>query len=416
MAMQTLQVQTEAHGAVSGLATAVAVRKVRLLLRIAPGPVLFARVKLTMAADPAVLWPTIAQVSLDLNGRLIRAQATGSDLHEAVNRMTGRLRIQLERTARNWAAGEPARAAAQARTASRALAQAGDERAASWRRSSPPWPLSRTGNCRTSGMSSAQLADWARGPGSLSHAIGIGRMFARTRRRWGTTVPRCELALASSSVAEALWAALGRTIARSQARADQAEALRTLGARHAAIVMIESAIDIATPPLTGEVVLDIGWFRPMLLADLHNLASKAMDTGAMDRALRRLDALAAALHDPANRATPEQSALADQLLGLVADLDQQVIGMLYRAQEARDAGDTAGAARLFAAAEAVPRTAAAGDGLPLLAIVRSFELRLAEAAALFREWLAGRLTILDTLRPQATMARKRPAREDPERV
>ena len=120
-------------------------------------------------------------------------------------------------------------------------------------------------------------------------------------------MPRCELALASSSVAEALWAALGRTIARSQARADQAEALRTLGARHAAIVMIESAIDIATPPLTGEVVLDIGWFRPMLLlADLHNLASKAMDTGAMDRALRRLDALAAALHDPANRATPSR--------------------------------------------------------------------------------------------------------------
>ena len=79
MAMQTLQVQTEAHGAVSGLATAVAVRKVRSLLRIAPGPVLFARVKLTMAADPAVKWPAIAQVSLDLNGRLIRAQATGAD-------------------------------------------------------------------------------------------------------------------------------------------------------------------------------------------------------------------------------------------------------------------------------------------------------------------------------------------------
>ena len=250
------------------------------------------------------------------------------------------------------------------------------------------------------------VADWARGPGSLSHAIGIGRMFARTGRRWGATVRRCELALASSSVAEELWAALGRTIARSQARADQAEALRTLGARHAAIVMIESAIDIATPPLTGEVTADIGWSRPMLLlADLHNLASKAMDTGAMDRALRRLDAFAAALHDPANRATPEQSALADQLLGLVADLDQQVIGILYRAQEARDAGDTAGAARLFAAAEAaVPRTAAAGDGLPLLAIVRSFELRLAEAAAFFREWLAGRLTVLDTLRPQATSA------------
>ena len=104
MAMQTLQVQTEAHGAVSGLATAVAVRKVRSLLRIAPGPVLSARVKLTMAADPAVLWPAIAQVSLDLSGRLIRAQATGSDLHEAVSQMSDRLRIGLERAARNWAA------------------------------------------------------------------------------------------------------------------------------------------------------------------------------------------------------------------------------------------------------------------------------------------------------------------------
>jgi len=104
MTMQTLQVQTEAHGAVSGLATAVAVRKVRSLLRIAPGPVLYARVKLTMAADPAVKWPAVAQVSLDLNGRLIRAQATGSDLHEAVSQMSDRLRIRLERAARNWAA------------------------------------------------------------------------------------------------------------------------------------------------------------------------------------------------------------------------------------------------------------------------------------------------------------------------
>ena len=306
----------------------------------------------------------------------------------------------------HYATGEPARAAAQARTASRALAQAGDERAALVAQAQSALAALADGELPDIGDIVRPVADWARGPGSLSHAIGIGRMFARTGRRWGATVRRCELALASSSVAEELWAALGRTIARSQARADQAEALRTLGARHAAIVMIESAIDIATPPLTGEVTADIGWSRPMLLlADLHNLASKAMDTGAMDRALRRLDAFAAALHDPANRATPEQSALADQLLGLVADLDQQVIGILYRAQEARDAGDTAGAARLFAAAEAaVPRTAAAGDGLPLLAIVRSFELRLAEAAAFFREWLAGRLTVLDTLRPQATSA------------
>ena len=104
MDAQTLQVQTEAHGAVPALAAEVAVRKVRSLLRLAPEPVLFARVKLTMAADPAVERPAIAQVNLDLNGRLIRAQATGADMREAVNRMSDRLRIQLERAARNWAA------------------------------------------------------------------------------------------------------------------------------------------------------------------------------------------------------------------------------------------------------------------------------------------------------------------------
>ena len=82
MDAQTLQVQTEAHGAVPALAAEVAVRKVRSLLRLAPEPVLFARVKLTMAADPAVERPAIAQVNLDLNGRLIRAQATGADMRE----------------------------------------------------------------------------------------------------------------------------------------------------------------------------------------------------------------------------------------------------------------------------------------------------------------------------------------------
>ena len=115
MDAQTLQVQTEAHGAVPALAAEVAARKVRSLLRLAPEPVLLARVKLTMAADPAVERPAIAQVNLDLNGRLIRAQATGADMREAVNRMSDRLRIRLERAARNWAAtrgGKPVLAAA----------------------------------------------------------------------------------------------------------------------------------------------------------------------------------------------------------------------------------------------------------------------------------------------------------------
>ena len=65
---------------------------------------LFARVKLTMAANPAVERPAVAQASLDLNGRLIRAQATGADMREAVNLMSDRLRMRVQRAVRNWAA------------------------------------------------------------------------------------------------------------------------------------------------------------------------------------------------------------------------------------------------------------------------------------------------------------------------
>jgi len=104
MDTQTLQVKTETSGSDPVFSTEVAVHQVRSLLRLAPEPVLFARVKLTMAADPAVARPAIAQVNLDLNGRLIRVQATASTMREAIDRMTDRLRIRLERAARNWEA------------------------------------------------------------------------------------------------------------------------------------------------------------------------------------------------------------------------------------------------------------------------------------------------------------------------
>lgn len=102
--VQTPQVQTEVRGPVPGNAADLAVRKVRSLLRLAPEPVLFARVKLIMATDPAVERPVTAQVHVDLNGRLIRAEAAAGTIREAIARMCDRLRIRLERAARNWAA------------------------------------------------------------------------------------------------------------------------------------------------------------------------------------------------------------------------------------------------------------------------------------------------------------------------
>ena len=97
-----VQVQTETRGAVPEGAVDLAVHQVNSLLRVAPEPVLFARVKLIMSADPAVQRPAVAQANIDLNGRLIRAQAAGETMRAAVEHACDRLRIRLERAARNW--------------------------------------------------------------------------------------------------------------------------------------------------------------------------------------------------------------------------------------------------------------------------------------------------------------------------
>jgi hypothetical protein len=107
---RTVQVQAQTRGAVPEGAVSFAVHRVSSLLKMAPEPVLFARVKLTMAADPAAERPAIAQVNVDLNGRLIRAQAAGGTMREAVGHACDRLRIRIGRAARNWAAirgGQP---------------------------------------------------------------------------------------------------------------------------------------------------------------------------------------------------------------------------------------------------------------------------------------------------------------------
>lgn len=100
---QTLQVQTHTQGAVPDEAMDLAVLRARSVLRMAHEPVLFARVKLTMAADPAVELPAVAQANVDLNGHPVRAQATAATMRDAIEALCDKLRIQLERAARNWA-------------------------------------------------------------------------------------------------------------------------------------------------------------------------------------------------------------------------------------------------------------------------------------------------------------------------
>ena len=89
----------QARGHVSASERAYAQDKVRHLLSVAPGPVLFARVELVQHADPARERPSTAKAELDVNGRLVRGHVAAATMFEAIDRLEARVRAQLERLA-----------------------------------------------------------------------------------------------------------------------------------------------------------------------------------------------------------------------------------------------------------------------------------------------------------------------------
>jgi ribosome-associated translation inhibitor RaiA len=97
-----VDVQVATDGKVPARAAGYAQEKIGALLHLAPGPVLSARVRMSRHGDPAVPHPVHAQANLDVNGRLVRAQAAGESPHEAVDRLEARLRRRLERIGENW--------------------------------------------------------------------------------------------------------------------------------------------------------------------------------------------------------------------------------------------------------------------------------------------------------------------------
>jgi ribosome-associated translation inhibitor RaiA len=103
-AVQTVTVQVGAQGRVPAEMRELAAVKAGSLLRFASKPVLSARVTLAVSADPAVPRPAVAQATVDLNGRIVRAQAAGEDMRAAIEHMAARLRVRLNRSARDWAA------------------------------------------------------------------------------------------------------------------------------------------------------------------------------------------------------------------------------------------------------------------------------------------------------------------------
>src|SRR5690606_6233003 len=90
------------RGRVSRAAVARAREKVAALARHCGEPILSARVKLTRPAEPGPDRLPVAEASLNVNGRVLRAQAQGLTVGEAVTELIERLRVRLDRTARDW--------------------------------------------------------------------------------------------------------------------------------------------------------------------------------------------------------------------------------------------------------------------------------------------------------------------------
>ncbi|WP_439657575.1 sigma 54 modulation/S30EA ribosomal C-terminal domain-containing protein [Lentzea sp. HUAS TT2] len=61
-----------------------------------------ARVRLTAATSPAAAWPAVAQVNVEADGRVVRAQVGAAVLREAGSQMSARLGEQVARLAAPW--------------------------------------------------------------------------------------------------------------------------------------------------------------------------------------------------------------------------------------------------------------------------------------------------------------------------
>src|SRR5215472_10909563 len=95
---EAVPVRTGSRGEVPEGAEELAVARIRSALRHIAKPVLSARVTLTMSADPAVAFPAAAHATIDVNGRIVRVEAAGQTMPEAIERMANRLRARVDRT------------------------------------------------------------------------------------------------------------------------------------------------------------------------------------------------------------------------------------------------------------------------------------------------------------------------------
>ncbi|MGI8334318.1 sigma 54 modulation/S30EA ribosomal C-terminal domain-containing protein [Actinomadura scrupuli] len=97
-----LDIEVLTSGPVPALEPARARTLISRLLEHTHEPVLEARIRLTVLDDPALPCPALTQINVDVNGRMVRAQAAAPTVHEAIALGRDRLRVRLERVARDW--------------------------------------------------------------------------------------------------------------------------------------------------------------------------------------------------------------------------------------------------------------------------------------------------------------------------
>jgi ribosome-associated translation inhibitor RaiA len=95
-APQAVDVVVETKGEVSLAAPDYARAKLLALLERVDGPVLAARVRLTQEPNHAVAKPSLAQATVDLDGRPVHAHVAAATMREAVDLLQHRLRSRID--------------------------------------------------------------------------------------------------------------------------------------------------------------------------------------------------------------------------------------------------------------------------------------------------------------------------------
>ncbi len=94
----------QTRGRVSATTQDYAREKVLALVNHLREPILAARVRLTQMPDPAIGRPALAQATLDVDGRSIRAHVAAATMREAIDLLQDRLRVRLDRVNPHWEA------------------------------------------------------------------------------------------------------------------------------------------------------------------------------------------------------------------------------------------------------------------------------------------------------------------------